>query len=62
MIASKIKLSPYITRKYITDCKGFSEDFLINQIRKTADFDLKIKQGATDEQTALMQYVFEAML
>ena len=62
MIASKIKLSPYITRKYIADCRGFSEDFLINQIRKTADFDLKIKQGATDEQTALMQYVFEAML
>ena len=61
VIASKIKLSPYVTRKYITDCKGFSEDFLITRICQTADFDLKIKQGIVDEQTALMQYVFEAM-
>ena len=62
VIAAKIKLSPYVTRKYITDCKGFSEDFLIARICKTAEFDLAIKQGVTDEQTALMQYVFEAML
>lgn len=62
VIAAKIKLSPYVTRKYISDCKGFSEDFLIARICKTAEFDLAIKQGVTDEQTALMQYVFEAML
>ena len=61
VIAAKIKLSPYVTRKYITDCKGFSENFLIARICKTAEFDLKIKQGEIDEQTALMQYVFEAM-
>ena len=62
MIAAKIKLPPFVVRKYIADCKGFSEDFLIARLCKTADFDLAIKQGAIDEQTALMQYVFEAMM
>ena len=60
-IAAKIKLSPYITKKYISDCKGFSEAFLTGRICRTAELDLKIKQGVLDEQTALMQYVFEAL-
>ena len=60
-IASKLKMSPYIAKKYIADCKGFSEEFLIERICKTAEYDLKIKQGLIDEQTALMQYFFEAI-
>ncbi|MCR4718632.1 MAG: DNA polymerase III subunit delta [Firmicutes bacterium] len=60
-IASKLKLSPYVARKYISDCKGFSEDFLIERICKTAEYDFKIKQGLIDEQTALISYVTEAL-
>ena len=60
-IASKLKLSPYVAKKYISDCKGFSEDFLIERICKTAEYDFKIKQGLIDEQTALISYVTEAL-
>lgn len=60
-IAAKLKLRPSIARKYMTDCKGFSEDFLAKRICRTAEYDLKIKQGLTDEQTALMQYVVESL-
>ena len=60
-IASRLKLSPYIAKKYIADCQHFSRDFLTERICRTAEFDLKIKQGLIDEKTALMQYLFEAI-
>lgn len=60
-IASRLKLAPFVAKKYISDCKGFSEDFLIERIRKTAEYDFKIKQGLIDEQTALITYVTEAL-
>ena len=60
-VAAKLKLSPYVAKKYIADCKGFSEDFLVKRICRTAEYDLKIKQGLVDEETALFQYVLEAL-
>ncbi|MBR4723971.1 MAG: DNA polymerase III subunit delta [Clostridia bacterium] len=60
-IASRLKISPYVAKKYIADCKGFSEDFLIERIRRTAEYDFKIKQGLVDEGTALITYVTEAL-
>ncbi len=61
LVAAKLKLSPYIAKKYISDCKGFSEDFLIKRICDTAEYDLKIKQGLIDEWTALIEYVIDAI-
>lgn len=58
-IAGKLKLAPFIVRKYIDSSKGFSKEFLINRVCRTADIDLSIKQGETDEWTALMQYMLE---
>ena len=60
-IAAKLKLSPYIAKKYISGCKGFSEDFLIKRVCGTAEYDLKIKQGIVDEWTALTEYVIDAI-
>ncbi len=61
IISSKLKLAPFITRKYIDGAKSFSEEFLINRVCKTAEVDLAVKQGETDEWTALLQYVFECI-
>lgn len=61
-ISTKMKLSPFIAKKYIESGKGFSKEFLIDRVCKTADFDIAIKQGEIDEWTALMQYVFESLI
>lgn len=60
-ISTKMKISPFIAKKYIESSKGFSRDFLIDRVCKTAEYDIAIKQGETDEWTALMQYVFESL-
>lgn len=59
-IAGKLKLAPFIVRKYIDSSKAFSKEFLIDRVCKTAEIDLSIKQGETDEWTALMQYILES--
>lgn len=61
MIGSKLKTAPFITKKYIENSKSFDEKFLIDRICKTAEYDLKIKQGELDDWTALMQYAFECL-
>lgn len=61
MISSRLKLAPFITRKYIDGAKRFSEEFLTERIIKTAECDLAIKQGEADEWTVLLQYVFECI-
>lgn len=60
-IAAKLKLAPFILRKYIDGAKQFSEEFLTQRIMKTAECDLAIKQGETDEWNALLQYIFECI-
>lgn len=61
MIGSRLKLAPFIIRKYIDGAKRFSEEFLTGRIMKTAECDLAIKQGEADEWTVLLQYVFECI-
>lgn len=61
MISSKLKVAPFIARKYIDGAKGFSEYFLRNRIIRTAECDMAIKQGEKDEWSALFEYVFEAL-
>lgn len=61
-ISTKMKLSPFIAKKYIEGGKGFNRDFLVDRVCKTANFDMAIKQGEIDEWTALMQYVFESII
>ena len=61
-ISTKMKLSPFIAKKYIEGGKGFKKEFLIGRICKTAEYDIAIKQGEIDEWTALMQYVFESLV
>ncbi|MBE7016127.1 MAG: DNA polymerase III subunit delta, partial [Ruminococcaceae bacterium] len=60
-VSTKMKISPFIAKKYIESSKGFSLEFLIDRVCKTAEYDIAIKQGETDEWTALMQYVFESL-
>lgn len=60
-IAGKMKLAPFIVRKYIDSSKGFSAEFLTERVCRTAEIDLAIKQGETDEWTALLQYIFECL-
>ena len=60
-IAASLKLPPFIARKYADSAKGFSEEFLIGRVCKTADYDLAIKQGEIDDWTALLQYVFDSL-
>lgn len=61
MIASKLKIAPFIARKYIDGAKGFSAEFLKKRIIATAECDLAIKQGEKDEWSALFEYVFECL-
>ena len=61
MVSSRLKLTPFIARKYIDGAKRFSEEFLVQRICRTAECDLAVKQGEIDEWTALLQYVFECL-
>ena len=60
-ISSRLKLAPFIMRKYADGAKGFSEEFLEERVCKTAEYDLAVKQGEIDEWTALLQYVFDCV-
>ncbi len=60
-ITSRLKLPRFIAGKYIDGARGFSGDFLTDRVSKTAEIDLAIKQGETDEWTALMQYIFDCI-
>lgn len=60
-IASRLKLPPFIARKYADSSKKFSQEFLSDKITKTAEIDLSIKQGEVDEWTALLSYVFDCL-
>lgn len=61
IVASKLKVAPFIARKYADNAKKFTRDFLVDRIIKTAEYDMKIKQGELDDWTALMQYIFECI-
>jgi len=61
VVSSRLKLAPFIAKKYIEGGKRFSAKFLEDRATKAAECDLAIKQGEVDEWTALMQYVFECI-
>ena len=61
VIAERLKISPSAAQRYAEKSRKFSEDFLVNMICRTAEYDLKIKQGLIDEWTALTEYVAEAI-
>lgn len=60
-IASELGVAPFIARKYIESAREFSESALVRMVRRVAEIDLEIKEGRTDEWTALEQYVAECI-
>lgn len=61
VLASRLKLAPFIAKKYIEGGKRFSQNFLEDRVCAAAECDLAIKQGEVDEWTALLQYVFDCI-
>ena len=61
VVASRLKIAPFIAKKYIDGAKNFSLKFLEDRICAASDWDFNIKQGKIDEWNALLQYVFECM-
>ena len=61
VVASRLKIAPFIAKKYIDGAKNFSLKFLEDRICAASDCDFNIKQGKIDEWNALLQYVFECM-
>ncbi len=55
VIAKKTKLPPFIAKKYMQ--KTYNIDFLSQCVYSIAEIDLAIKDGKTDEWTALWQFV-----
>ena len=60
-VKAKIGVSDGAAKRYMKNSRLFSEDYLINMICGSADCDLMIKQGQSDEWTALTQYFFSAL-
>lgn len=60
-IAVQIGAAPFIARKYIESAKGFSEEALTRMVIRVPEIDLAIKEGRTDDWTALEQYVIECI-
>lgn len=60
-IAAKIGAAPFIARKYLESSRGFSEDALTRMVIRVSEIDLAIKEGKTDDWTALEQYVIECI-
>lgn len=61
VVAQRLKLAPFIAKKYIDGAKNFSAEFLEDRICAASECDFNIKQGKIDEWTALMQYIFECL-
>lgn len=60
-VAAEIGTAPFIARKYIESAKGFSEEALTKMVIRVPEIDLAIKEGRTDDWTALEQYVIECI-
>ncbi len=60
-IAAELGTAPFIARRYIDSARGFSEDALVKMVTRVAEIDLEIKEGKTDEWTALYEYVTECL-
>lgn len=60
-IASSMGMAPFIVSKYMSMAKRFSEETLLKMVNRVASIDMEIKQGRTDEWTALYTYVTECL-
>lgn len=60
-VASELGVAPFIAGKYIESAGGFSEDALVKMVTRVPEIDLAVKEGLTDEWTALEQYVTESI-
>ena len=60
-VARALGTSDFIAKKYISSAAGFSEGALTKMVLRIPEIDYEIKQGKTDEWTALEQYVAEAL-
>lgn len=60
-IASELGAAPFIARKYMDCAKRFNTDALVNMVNRVAEIDLEIKEGKTDEWTALYEYIMECL-
>lgn len=60
-VASEIGAAPFIAGKYIESARGFSEAALEKMVMRVSEIDLAVKEGRTDDWTALEQYVLECI-
>ncbi len=60
-VAAEIGVAPFIAGKYIESARGFSEEALENMVMRVSEIDLAVKEGRTDDWTALEQYVLECI-
>lgn len=61
-IASKIKVSPYFVRDYISAAQGTDKKFLIHALSEIAEIDYAVKQGRVDEWLAVEKFLAQCML
>lgn len=61
IIASKIKVSPYFVRDYISAAAGFDKKFLRFALKSIAKIDYDIKQGKIDEWIAIENFLAKCM-
>ena len=59
-IARKVGLVPFIAKKYADSSKKFSEKYLTDRVLEIAQIDMAIKNGETDDWSALEIYVTDA--
>lgn len=60
-IAKQTGIAPFMVRKYQESVKEFSEDKLVYMVKRVGEIDMEIKEGRTDEWTALEMYVAEGL-
>lgn len=60
-IAAELGSAPFIARRYADSAKSFTVDALVKMVTRVAEIDLEIKEGRTDEWTALYEYITECL-
>ena len=60
-IAAEVGIAPFLAQKYVESARGFTEEQLTKMVVRVPEIDLEIKEGLTDDWTALEQYVTECV-
>lgn len=61
-IASKIKVSPYFVRDYISAARAADKKFLTHALSEIAEIDYDVKQGRVDEWLAVEKFLAQCMM